>query len=72
VIAANILVGYLSMVTTLISVACSQFYKINAALADIRQQRITPLEDEQVHPTANCDLQTKLSACIRLQQDIME
>ena len=62
----------MSLVTTLISVACSQFDKLNAAILDIRQQYITPLQDEQVHTSANCDLQTKLSACIRLHQDIMQ
>jgi len=56
----------------MISVACTQFDKLNAALLDIRQQHITPLQDEQVHTTANCDLQAKLSACILLHQDIIE
>jgi uncharacterized protein YyaL (SSP411 family) len=64
--------GYLSLVTTMISVACTQFDKINAALLDIRQEHIMPLQDEQVHTFANCDLEAKLSACIRLHQDVME
>ena len=71
----SILGGYLSLVTTLISVACSQFDKLNEAILDIRQQHITchhGQEDEQFHTTANCDLQAKLSACIRHHQDIME
>jgi hypothetical protein len=65
----------MSLVTTLIAVACSQFEKLKAGILDIRQQNITPLhrqEDEQDHTIANCDLQTKLSACIHHHQDIME
>jgi uncharacterized protein YyaL (SSP411 family) len=64
--------GYLSLVTTMTSVACSQFDKLNAAILDIRQEQITPLQDEQVHTFANCEMHAKLSACIRLHQDIME
>ena len=66
--------GYMSLVTTLIAVACSQFDKLKAAILDIRQQHITPRhvqEDEQVHIIANCDLQAKLNACIRRHQDII-
>ena len=67
--------GYMSLITTLIAVACSQFDKLKAAILDIRQQHITPhcgQEDEQYHKIANCDLQAKLNACIRLHQDIIE
>jgi hypothetical protein len=67
--------GFPALVTTLISVACSQFEKVKAAILDIRQQHITRhhwLEDEQVHTAANCDLQAKLNACIRHHQDIIE
>jgi hypothetical protein len=65
----------MSLVTTLIAVACSQFDKLKAAILDIRQQHITPQhgqEDEQVHKTENSDLQAKFNACIRHHQDIME
>ena len=67
--------GYLSLVTTLIAVACSQFEKLKAAILGIRQQRITPQhlqEDEQVHKFADCDLQAKLNACIQHHQNIIE
>jgi hypothetical protein len=66
--------GYLSLVTTLIAVACAQFEKLKAAILDIRQEHITPYrgqEDEQVHTDADCDLQAKLNACIQHHQDIM-
>jgi hypothetical protein len=66
--------GFLSLCTTLIAVACSQFEKLKAAILDIRQENITPYhgqEDEQVHTAADCDLQAKLNACIRHHQDIM-
>jgi len=65
----------MSLVTTLIAVACSQFDKLKAAILDIRQQNITPRqgqEDEQVLKTANSDLQAKFNACIRHHQDIMQ
>jgi len=67
--------GYMSLVTTLIAVACSQFDKLKMAILDIRQQHITPpyrQEDEQDHKIANCDLQVKLNACIRHHQNIIE
>jgi len=67
--------GYMSLVTTLIAVACSQFDKLKAAILDIRQQHITPhrgQEDEKDNAIANCDLQAKLNACIRHHQDIIE
>ena len=72
---AGVTYGYMSLVTTLIAVACSQFEKLKAAILDIRQQEITPhlrQEDEQDHTIANCDLQAKLNACIRHHQDIIE
>ena len=71
----SVLCGYLSLVTTLIAVACSQFEKLKAAILDIRQQHITPhhrQEDEQVHTIANCDLQAKLNVCIRHHQNIIQ
>jgi hypothetical protein len=71
----GILCGYMSLVTTLIAVACSQFDKLKAAILDIRQQHITPQhgqEEEQEHTIANCNLKTKLNACIRHHQDIIE
>jgi hypothetical protein len=67
--------GYMSLVTTLTAVACSQFGKLKAAILDIRQQHITfhhRQEYEHSHSIANCDLQAKLNACIRHHQDIME
>jgi hypothetical protein len=66
---------YTSLIIALISIACSQFDKLKAAILDIRQQHTTPhhrQEDEQVHTAANCDLQSKLHACIRQHQDVME
>jgi hypothetical protein len=71
----GVVCGYMSLVTTLIAVACSQFDKLKAAILDIRQQHITPhqrQEGEQDHTTANCDLQAKLTACIRHHQNIIE
>jgi len=63
--------GYLSLVTTMISVACAQFDKLNAAILNIKEEAITPLQNEEVHTFANCNLHAKLSACIRLHQDII-
>jgi len=74
-VAVGVLFGYLSLVTTLIAVACSQIDKLKAAILDIRQQHITPhhrQEDEQDHTIANCDLQAKLNSCIRHHQNIIE
>ena len=71
----GVVCGYMSLVTTLIAVACSQFDKLKAAILDIRQEHITPhhgQEDEQVHTAANCDLQDKLNACIQHHQNIIE
>jgi hypothetical protein len=67
--------GYLSLITTLISVACSQFYKLHAAILYIRQQHITShhrQEDEQDHTTANRNFQAKLNECIRHHQNIIK
>ena len=64
--------SYMSLVATLIAVACSQFDKLKAAILDITQQHITPehrQEDEQVDIITNCDLQAKLNACIRHHQN---
>jgi len=71
----GILNGYMSLVTTLIAVSCSQFDKLTAAILDIRQQHNAPhcgKEEEQDHTIGNCDLQAKLNACIRHHQDIIE
>jgi len=67
--------GYLSLVTTLIAVACSQFNKLKMAILDIRHQHITPhhrQEDEKDHTIAHCEWQAKLNACIRQHQNIIE
>jgi hypothetical protein len=74
-VAVGVLCGYMSLVTTLIAVACSQFDKLKIAILDVRQQHITPRqgqEDQQDHAIANCDLQAKLNACIRHHQNIIE
>jgi len=74
-LAVGVVCGYMSLVTTLISVACSQFEKLKMAILDIRQQHITShsgQEDEKVDIIANCDLQAKLNACIRLHQSSRE
>jgi hypothetical protein len=67
--------GYLSLITTLIAVACSQFDKLKAAILDITQQHIPPHHrqgDQQDHTIANRNFQTKLSACIRHHQNIIQ
>jgi hypothetical protein len=74
-VGVGVLCGYMSLVTTLIAVACSQFDKLKAAILDIRQQHITRHsgnEDEQDHTIANSELQDKLNACIRHHQNIIE
>jgi hypothetical protein len=74
-VAVGVVCGYMSLVTTLIAVACSQFDKLKMAILDIRQQHITShqgQEDEQDHTIANCDLQAKLNACIRHHRYIIE
>jgi len=66
--------GYISLVTTAIAVACSQFDKLKAAILDVRQKHITrqhEQEDGQVHTIANCELQAKLKVCIRNHQEVM-
>ena len=73
--AVGLVFGYMSLVTTLIGVACSQFDKLKAAILDIRQQHITPRkgqEDERDHSIAICDLQAELNMCIRHHQNIIE
>jgi hypothetical protein len=65
----------MTLVTTLIAVACSQYDKLKAAILDIRQQHTTSRlqqEEEQVLTIASSDLQAKLNACIRHHQDIIE
>jgi hypothetical protein len=74
-LAVGVVFGYMSLVTTLIAVACSQFDKLQLAILDIKQQHITPhrkQKDEQEYTIANCDLQAKLTACIRHHQNIIE
>jgi hypothetical protein len=74
-VAAGVVCGYTSLVTSLIAVACSQFDKLKAAILDIRQQHITPhrgKEDDQDHTVANSDLQAKINACIRHHQNIIK
>jgi hypothetical protein len=71
----GIVCGYLSMVTTLIAVACTQFQKLNVAILDIREQLITPHHGQELeydHRTANCDLKSKLRLCIQHHQNIIE
>jgi hypothetical protein len=65
----------MTLVTTLIAVACSQIDKVKAAIKDIRQQHITAhhgQEEEHVYSTENCDLQAKLNICIQHHQNIIE
>ena len=73
-LALGITCGFLFLVITLISIACSQFEKVKAAILDIRQQHMTShhgVEDEHDNAIANCDLQAKLNACIRHHHEIM-
>ena len=73
-VGVGITCGFLALVTTLISVACTQFQKVKAAILGIRQQNITSqhgLQDEHDIVIANCDLQVKLHACIRHHQEVM-
>jgi hypothetical protein len=67
-------IGLPALVTTMIVVACSQFDKLKTSTLDIRQQHFTShrgVEDEEVHINANSELQAKLIACIRHQQEVM-
>jgi len=66
--------GYLTLCIALIAVACTQFDKLKAAMLAIRKEHITPhhgQEDEHNVATVNCNLQAKLNACIRHNQDII-
>jgi hypothetical protein len=66
--------GFPSLVTTFVAVACSQLEKVKAAILDIIQQHTKShhgLEDEHDNVIANCDLQTKLHACILHHQEVM-
>jgi len=68
------MLGYTSVVTTMIAVACSQFDKLKVAILDIRAQHNAPQhrqEYEHDNAIANCDFQAKLNTCIRHHQDIM-
>jgi len=65
----------MSLVTTLIAVACSQFDKLTAAILDIRPENITPQRwQENGHDSimAICILQAKLNGCIRHHQGLVE
>jgi len=71
----GIVCGFMSLVTTLTAVACSQFDKLKAAILNIRQENITPQhgqEDGNDNGIAICILQAKLNVCIRLHQGLME
>jgi hypothetical protein len=66
--------GFPCLCITLISVACSQFQKLKAAILDIGQEHNTTRhgpKDQIVRKTANCILQDELNACIRHHQEIM-
>jgi hypothetical protein len=65
----------MSLVTTLIAVACSQFDKLEAVILDIRHENIMPLrgqEDGGENAIANCIVQAKLNVCIRNHQGLMQ
>ena len=67
--------GFMSLITTLIAVACSQFDKLKAVILDIRQETMTPQrrqEDGHDNTIAICILQAKLNVCIRHHQGLME
>ena len=67
--------GFVSLCTTLIAVACSQFQKLNLALLDIRQKHVTihhEEDDDQANTIASCDLNTLLNSCIQHHQEIKE
>jgi len=66
---------YTSLIIILISISCTQFDKLKAAILDNRQQHITSQtgrEDKEDNAIANCDFQPKLNACIRHHQEIIE
>jgi len=74
-LAIGVVYVYTSLIVVLIAIACTQFDKIKAAILDIREQHITPRhgqENEQDNAITNCDLQAKLSACVRHHQDVMK
>jgi hypothetical protein len=65
----------MSLVTTLIAVASSQFDKLKAAILDIRQENITPQRGQGYghdKAIANCIVQAKLNVCIRHHQGVMQ
>ena len=67
--------GFLSLCTSLIAVACAQIQKLNAALLDMKQEYIKPhlrQEYAEDYKVAKRNLQTKLNACIRHHQEIIE
>jgi nitrogen fixation-related uncharacterized protein len=71
----GIVCGFVSLVTTLIAVACSQFDKLKSTILDIRQEYITPLrgqEDGGYNAIANSIVQAKLNVCIHHHQGLME
>ena len=72
---AGVAFGYISLVITLIAVACSQFEKLKASILDTRMEHMTlrhGQEVEQDNAITNSDLQAKLNTCIRHHQDIIE
>jgi hypothetical protein len=71
----GVVYGFMSLVTTLIAVACSQFDKLKAAILDIRHENITHQGGQGYghdNAIAVCILQAKLNACIRHHQGLME
>jgi len=65
----------MSLVTTLIAVACSQFDKLKAAILDIRQENITSQrgqENGQDNAISTGIVQAKLNGCIRHHQGLIE
>jgi hypothetical protein len=67
--------GFMSLFTTLIAVACSQFDKSKAAILDIRQENISfhrGHENGYDNAIAICSVQAKLNGCIRHHQGLME
>jgi len=67
--------GFMSLATTLIAVACSQFDKLKAAILDIREENMKPhygKEDGQDNAISICNLQARLNGCIRHHQGLME
>jgi len=65
----------MSLVITLIAVACSQFDKLTAAILDIRLENITPQrwqENGHDNVMSISIVQAKLNGCIRHHQGLVE